>query len=195
MIRLRNDQATNRPSFTLKLSRNLEHRCGHAHFRSALWKRKEKLKNATNMSNPERFDGMLLAMAQQCDGGIKEVIVLTSTSRSFPHSWLIAWFATRVTQWVKLVEQEFIASSPIFRWVCVARSLVFCVVFCRSLFVLFLLAIMLSFLLELQILITSLVSSNSSYICPKSGTYIHLHLDYDSIIIQTISQLHIISTT
>jgi hypothetical protein len=29
------------------------------------------------MSNPERFDGMLLAMAQQCDGGIKEVIVLT----------------------------------------------------------------------------------------------------------------------
>jgi hypothetical protein len=60
-----------------------------------------------------------------------------------------------------------LSSPPVFREVRVARSWVFCVVFCRWLFVL------LSFLLwplcclfffDLRILITSLVSSNSSYI-------------------------------
>jgi hypothetical protein len=43
-----------------------------------------------------------------------------------------------------------------FSGVCVTRSIVFCVVFCRLLFVLFLLAF------DLRILITPLVSSNSS---------------------------------
>ena len=38
--------------------------------------------------------------------------------------------------------------SPVFSWVRVALSLVLCVVFCRSLFVLFLLAIVLSVLLS-----------------------------------------------
>jgi hypothetical protein len=41
-----------------------------------------------------------------------------------------------------------LCSSPLFRVVCVAPSLVFCVVFCRSPFVIFLLAIVLSVLLR-----------------------------------------------
>jgi hypothetical protein len=41
---------------------------------------------------------------------------------------------------------EHLSSPPVFSGVCVAWSLVFCVVFCRSLFVLFLLAILLSVL-------------------------------------------------
>jgi len=45
----------------------------------------------------------------------------------------------------------------------VIRSLVLCVMLCRSLFVLFLLANVLSSFFDLRILITPLVSSNSSY--------------------------------
>ena len=51
-----------------------------------------------------------------------------------------------------LVEQEWLTlpkhltSPPVFSGVCVAQSLVFCVVFCRSLFVLFLLTIVFSVL-------------------------------------------------
>ena len=41
---------------------------------------------------------------------------------------------------------EHLSSPPVFSGVCVAWSLVFCVVFCRSLFVLFLLTILLSVL-------------------------------------------------
>jgi hypothetical protein len=57
-------------------------------------------------------------------------------------SSLITWFVTRVTQWVPHVEQElltlpeYLSSPPIFSGVCIARYLVFCVMFCRSLFVL-----------------------------------------------------------
>jgi hypothetical protein len=52
---------------------------------------------------------------------------------------------------------------PVFRVVRVARSLIFCVVFCRSSFIVFLLTIVhcLSFF-DLRFLITPLVSSNSS---------------------------------
>jgi hypothetical protein len=52
-----------------------------------------------------------------------------------------------------------------FNEVCVAQSLVFCVVFCRSLFVLlyiFFCALCCLFFFDLRILITPLVSSNSS---------------------------------
>jgi hypothetical protein len=59
-----------------------------------------------------------------------------STSRSFRYSWLVTGLVTRATRRVSLLEQELpilpehLNSSPIFIWV---RSLVFCVVFCRSL--------------------------------------------------------------
>jgi len=65
------------------------------------------------------------------------------------------------------VEQEPLAlpghmsSLPVFSGVRVARSLVFCVMFCRSSFVLFLLTIVSFF--DLRLLITPLVSSNFSY--------------------------------
>jgi len=68
----------------------------------------------------------------------------------FPHPWLITEFLIRVTRRVPLMEQELLtlpehpSSFPHFGWVHVARSLVFIVVFCRSLFVLFLLAIVFS---------------------------------------------------
>ena len=66
------------------------------------------------------------------------------------------------------------SSPPVFSGIRVARPLVFCVVLCGSLFVLFLLAIVLSVLrftdsdypfgiLDLRIRITPLVSSYSSY--------------------------------
>ena len=62
---------------------------------------------------------------------------------SFPHSsWPFTWFVRRVIRRVSLVEQwllifpEHMSSHPVFSWVRVARSLVFCVVFCRSFFVL-----------------------------------------------------------
>ena len=80
-----------------------------------------------------------------------------------------------------LVEQELLAipehpsSSPIISWVRDTRSLVLCVMFCRSLFVLlsffFRLLCCLSF--DLRILISPLVSSNSSLILTQQvGVYI-----------------------
>ena len=85
-------------------------------------------------------------------------------SRSFTHSWLITGFITIVTRRVSLVERELLPlpehlnSSPVFSGVGVTRSLVFCVMFCRSLLVLlyffFWSLCCLSF--DLQILITSL---------------------------------------
>ena len=67
------------------------------------------------------------------------------------------------------LEQEliiYLISPPIFSGVRVARSLVFCVMFCRSLFVnlsYFFLAIVPSVHFDLRLLITPLVSSNFSY--------------------------------
>ena len=63
------------------------------------------------------------------------VPLVVNTSRSFPHSWLITGFVTRLTRRVSLVEQELFTlqehlSSPlVFSWVPVARSLVVCVCF------------------------------------------------------------------
>ena len=70
------------------------------------------------------------------------VPLVVNTSQSFPSSWLITGFVTRLTRRVSLVEQELLtlsqhmSSPPVFSGVRVTRSLVFCVVLCRSLFVL-----------------------------------------------------------
>ena len=64
-------------------------------------------------------------------------------SQSSSLTWLIfiTSFVTRLTQWVPLVEQELLtlpehlSSPPVFSGVRVTRSLVLCVMFCRSLFV------------------------------------------------------------
>ena len=72
--------------------------------------------------------------------------------RSFPYSWLATGFVARVIRRVSLVEQklptipEHLCSPLVFSEFRVARSLFFCVLFCRSLFVLFPLVIMLSVL-------------------------------------------------
>jgi hypothetical protein len=50
----------------------------------------------------------------------------------FLYSWLITRFVTRVTRWMPLV--EYLSSPTVFSGVRVTRSLVFCVIFCRSLF-------------------------------------------------------------
>ena len=74
------------------------------------------------------------------DNGYVPLVI--NTSRSFPHSWSITGFVTRLTRRVPLVEQEIPtlpehpSSPPIFSWVRVSRSLVLWV-FCRLLFVLF----------------------------------------------------------
>ena len=58
-----------------------------------------------------------------------------NTSRSFPHSWLIIGFVTRLTRRVSLVEQEQLTlpghlnTPTVFGGVRVVRSLVLCVCF------------------------------------------------------------------
>jgi hypothetical protein len=82
--------------------------------------------------------------------------LIFDTSQSFPRSWLITGFVTRLTRRVSLVEQEVptlpehLCSPPVFSWVRVTRSLVLFVCYvdrCLS-FVRFLLAIVLSVLLR-----------------------------------------------
>ena len=67
---------------------------------------------------------------------LKSILPLVvNTSRSFPHSWLITDFVTRLTQWVSLVEQELLthsehlSSPPVFSRVRVTWSLVLYVCF------------------------------------------------------------------
>jgi hypothetical protein len=63
------------------------------------------------------------------------VPLVVSTSRSFPHSWLITGFVTRLTRRVPLVEHELLtlpehmSSPPVFCWFRVTRSLVLFVYF------------------------------------------------------------------
>jgi hypothetical protein len=93
------------------------------------------------------------------------------TIRFFPHLWLINGFVTRVTRRMPHVKKELITlpehprPSPVFIVVRVAWSLVFCVIFCRSLFVLlsfFIWPLYCISFFDIQILITPLVYSNFS---------------------------------
>jgi hypothetical protein len=74
-----------------------------------------------------------------------------------------------VTRRVSHVEQELLtlpeplSSHPVFGGVRVARFLVFCVMFCRSLFVFFVWPLSCLSVFDLRILITPLVSSIFSY--------------------------------
>ena len=69
----------------------------------------------------------------------RDIICLQSIIHSLSHPWVIIGFVRRVTWRVPLVEQEVLTfpehlSSPLLcNEVCVAQSLVFCGVFCRSL--------------------------------------------------------------
>ena len=63
------------------------------------------------------------------------VPLVVNTSRSFPHSWLITGFVTRLTRRVPLVERELptlpehLSSPLVFSYVHVTRSLALCVCF------------------------------------------------------------------
>jgi hypothetical protein len=84
------------------------------------------------------------------------VPLVVNTSRSFPHSWFLTGFVTRLTRRVSLVEQELptlpehLSSPSVFSGLRVTQSLVLCVCFVDLVcpFVLFLLAIVLSVLLR-----------------------------------------------
>jgi hypothetical protein len=100
------------------------------------------------------------------------VPLVVSTAISFLiHDLLSTVFVTKVSRRVPLVEQEQLTfpvhmiSPPLFSEVRDARSLVFCAVFCRSLFFLlcFLFRPLWCLSFDLLILIIPLVSSNSFY--------------------------------
>ena len=103
----------------------------------------------------------------------KDMFHLSSTRPFRFVSRLITRFVTRLARQVPLVEQELLtlqehlSSPPVFSGVRVTRSLVLCVMFCRSLFVLlyfFFWPLCLLFF-DLRILITPLVLSISSISC------------------------------
>ena len=94
-----------------------------------------------------------------------------NTSRYFPHSRLITGFVTRLTRRVPLVEQELrtlpghFSSPPVFSGARVTRSLVLYVCFvdrCLSFCTFFFWPLCCLFFFDIRILITPLVSSNSS---------------------------------
>ena len=90
---------------------------------------------------------------------------------------MITGFVTRLTRRVPLVEQvlltlpEHLSSPPVFSGVHVTRSLVLCLMFCRSLFVLlsfFFWPLCCLFFFDIRILITSLVSCGHCVVCSSS---------------------------
>ena len=93
------------------------------------------------------------------------VPLVVSSSRSFPHSWLITGFVNRLTRRVRLVEQERIPfrSTPVFSGVLVSRSLVLYVCFgdrCLSFCTFFFWSLCCLLFFDLRILITPLISSD-----------------------------------
>jgi hypothetical protein len=101
------------------------------------------------------------------------VSLVVSASRSFPHSWLFSGFVIRLTRRLPLVEPELptlpehMSSPAVIRGVRVTRFLVLWCMFCRSLFVLlyiFFWPLCCLLFFDIRILLTLLVSLNSSYI-------------------------------
>jgi hypothetical protein len=104
------------------------------------------------------------------------VPLVANTSRSFPHSRLIAGFVTRLTWRVSLEEQvllslrEHLSSPPVFNGGPCYSIIRFICMFCRSLFVLlyfFFWPLCCLFFFDIRILIAPLVSSNSA--CQNHG--------------------------
>jgi hypothetical protein len=91
-----------------------------------------KLKSSLRMFYGRRHDLVDLYGISVSQMTTEIVPLVVNTSRSFPHSWLIARFVTRLTRRVPLVEQELLTlpehlrSPPVFSGV---RSLVLCVCF------------------------------------------------------------------
>ena len=124
---------------------------------------KVEIITSKTLRSPPWLDWPLWDICVTNDHGYVTLVV--NTSRSFPHSWLITGFVTRLTGRVPLVEQELLtrleqlSSPPVLSGVRVTRSLVLYVCFvdrCLSFWPLCL-------FFDIRILITPLVSSNSSY--------------------------------
>ena len=102
-----------------------------------------------------------------CENGSVPLVV--STSRSFPRSKLIIGFVTRLTRRVPQVEQDMrtltenMSSSPVFSVVLVTRSLVLRVIFVDHCFSFFFWSLCCLSFFVLRIMITPLISSNSSW--------------------------------
>ena len=98
------------------------------------------------------------------------VPLVVNTSRSFPHSRLVTGFVTRLTRRVSVVEQELLTlpenlrSPPDSSGVNVTRCLVLYVCFVDRCLYFFFWALCCLFFFDIRILITPLVSSNSSSI-------------------------------
>ena len=101
------------------------------------------------------------------------VPLVVSTSRSFPHSWLITGFVAILTRRMPLVEHELLtlpenmSSPPVFSWFRVTRSLVLCVYFvdrCLSFRTFLFWSLCYLFFFDIRIMITLLVSANTSYL-------------------------------
>jgi hypothetical protein len=114
----------------------------------------------------------LTVMEYLCHKWPRYVPLVVNISRSFPHSWFITGFVTKLTRRVPLVEQELLTiseqmnSPPILSGVRVTLSLVWYVCFvdrCLSFLCCFFWLLCWLFLCNTRILIAPLVSSNFSY--------------------------------
>ena len=108
-------------------------------------------------------------------------------SQFFLHYWLITGFVIIVTRMVPLVEQELLTlpehprAPLVFSEVRVARSIIFCVMFCRSLYV-----FLFFFLLAIVLSVLWLTDSDYPYI---PGIFMHFLWE-----ILLLHQLHIVSS-
>ena len=99
--------------------------------------------------------------------------ICSTCLKHFPILSSFTGFVTRLTRRVPLVEQELsthpehLSASPIFSGVCITRSFVLCGMLCWSLFILLYFLfwpLCCLFFSDIHILITLLISSNSSYL-------------------------------